>query len=68
MDWMRGDMSGAAVVCATLDALLRLKMPVNVRVFVPLCENMLSGCALKPGDVITAMNGKTIQVKNSQLI
>ena len=59
---MRGDMGGAAVVCATIEALLRLRVQANIRAVVPLCENMVSGCATKPGDVVTAMNGKSIQV------
>lgn len=62
MDQMRGDMGGAAVVVATLLGVARLQLPLNVRVLVPLCENMPSGSAVKPGDVITAMNGTTIEV------
>ncbi|XP_062509821.1 cytosol aminopeptidase-like isoform X2 [Corticium candelabrum] len=65
MHLMRGDMGGAAVVCATIEALLRLRVQANIRAVVPLCENMVSGCATKPGDVVTAMNGKSIQVDNT---
>ena len=59
---MKGDMGGAACVVATVMALAQLDCPVNVVGLVPLCENMPSGNAVKPGDVVTAMNGKTITV------
>lgn len=59
---MRGDMGGAACVLATLDAVAKLKLPINLVVLVPLAENMPSGSATKPGDVFTAMNGKTVEV------
>jgi len=57
---MSGDMGGAACVLATLDAVDKLKLPVNMVVLVPLAENMPSGSAAKPGDVVTAMNGITV--------
>jgi len=62
MGLMKGDMGGAAVVCATMMAIADLKLPINVVGLTPLCENMPSGNAYKPGDVLTAMNGKTIEV------
>ncbi|KAL3273843.1 hypothetical protein HHI36_015269 [Cryptolaemus montrouzieri] len=65
MDHMRADMGGAASVTATLYAIAKLKLPVNLKVLIPLVENMPSGGALKPGDVITAKNGKTICVDNT---
>jgi len=65
MDKMRGDMGGAATVTATLKAVAELSLPVNMVVLVPLTENMPDGKATKPGDVVTAMNGKTIQVDNT---
>ncbi|XP_071828258.1 cytosol aminopeptidase-like [Apostichopus japonicus] len=65
MDLMRADMGGAANVAGALWAALTLQLPVNVVGLVPLCENMPSGVANKPGDVVTAMNGKTIQVDNT---
>ena len=68
MDLMKGDMGGAAVVCATMIAIASLELPVNVVALSPLCENMPSGCAYKPGDVVTAMNGKTIEVINYMCI
>jgi cytosol aminopeptidase len=65
MDEMRADMGGAANVVATIAALAELKVPVNVKGFIPLCENMPSGNATKPGDVVFAMNGKSICVDNT---
>lgn len=65
MDEMRADMGGAACVAATIAALAELKVPVNVKAFIPLAENMPSGRATKPGDVVYAMNGKSICVDNT---
>ncbi|XP_037048700.1 cytosol aminopeptidase-like isoform X2 [Bradysia coprophila] len=65
MDEMRGDMGGAAVVAGTIAALAELKVPVNVKGLIPLTENMPSGTATKPGDVVFAMNGKSICVDNT---
>ncbi|KAJ8317404.1 hypothetical protein KUTeg_005308 [Tegillarca granosa] len=65
MDEMRADMGGAACVAGTLFAVSRLNLPVSIKAFIPLCENMPSGTAVKPGDVVTARNGKTIQVDNT---
>ena len=59
---MKADMGGAATVSAAFEAIARLKLPINVTALTPLCENMPSGSANKPGDVVTAMNGKTIEV------
>ncbi|KAM8878495.1 cytosol aminopeptidase [Spinachia spinachia] len=65
MDAMRADMGGAATVCASIVTAAALKLPVNIIGLAPLCENMPSGKATKPGDVVTARNGKTIQVDNT---
>jgi leucyl aminopeptidase len=65
MDEMKDDMSGGASVMAVLLALAQLKPAINVTALIPAAENMPSGAALKPGDVITAMNGKTIEVLNT---
>ena len=62
MPLMKGDMGGAACVVATVMAIAQLDCPVSVVGLVPLCENMPSGNAVKPGDVVTAMNGTTISV------
>ncbi|CAK6973967.1 cytosol aminopeptidase [Scomber scombrus] len=65
MDAMRADMGGAATVCASIVTAASLRLPVNIIGLAPLCENMPSGKATKPGDVVTAKNGKTIQVDNT---
>lgn len=65
MGEMRGDMGGAACVIATMDAIAALNLPVNLTVLCPLAENMPSDRATKPGDVFTAMNGKTVEVDNT---
>jgi len=65
MGLMRGDMAGAASVVGSLLGIATLKIPRNVIGFMPLCENMPSGTAVKPGDVLVSMNGKTIEVDNT---
>uniref|UniRef100_A0A6Q2XSK9 Cytosol aminopeptidase n=1 Tax=Esox lucius TaxID=8010 RepID=A0A6Q2XSK9_ESOLU len=65
MDAMRADMGGAATVCSAIVTAAALKLPINIIGLAPLCENMPSGKANKPGDVVTAKNGKTIQVDNT---
>lgn len=65
MHEMKGDMSGGAIVMAALSAIAQLKLKVNVTAVVPATENLPSGKALKPGDVLKAVNGKTIEVVNT---
>jgi leucyl aminopeptidase len=65
MEEMKGDMSGGAAVISAMWALAKLRAPVNVTAVVPATENMPSGSATKPGDVLRAMNGKTIEVINT---
>jgi len=65
MEEMKGDMSGGAAVIAAMGAIARLKPSINVTAVVPATENMPSGTATKPGDVLRAMNGKTIEVINT---
>ncbi|CAG8520255.1 5807_t:CDS:2, partial [Scutellospora calospora] len=62
---MKGDMGGAAAVSSAMYGIAKLGLPINVIVSVPLCENMPSGHATKPGDVFKAMNGKSIEVDNT---
>jgi leucyl aminopeptidase len=59
---MKDDMAGGAAVMAALSAIAQLKLRLNVAALIPCTENLPSGEALKPGDVLTAMNGKTIEV------
>lgn len=62
---MRDDMSGAACVIAVMKLLNEFKPDIEVHGIVAACENMISGKAYKPGDIITAKNGKTIEVENT---
>jgi leucyl aminopeptidase len=62
MDRMRGDMGGAAAVLATMLVVGQLNLPLHVVGLVPATENLPSGSAYKPGDVLRAMNGKTIEI------
>jgi leucyl aminopeptidase len=62
MGEMKNDMAGGAAVMAALSAIAQLKPRINVAGIVPATENLPSGSALKPGDVLKAMNGKTIEV------
>jgi leucyl aminopeptidase len=59
---MKGDMAGGAAVMAALSAVAQLKPKINVTAIIPATENLPSGNALKPGDILTAMNGKTIEI------
>ncbi len=65
MGWMKTDMSGAATVIAAMRAIALLKPRVNVVALAPCAENMPSSTAQKPGDVLTVMNGKTVEVDNT---
>jgi len=65
MQEMKYDMSGGAAVIEATEAIARLGLPVNLTAVVPATENMPSGTAVKPGDIVTAMNGKTIEVNNT---
>ncbi|MFC2071012.1 M17 family metallopeptidase, partial [Chloroflexota bacterium] len=62
MEEMKGDMSGGAAVITAMSAIARLKPRINVLALVPATENLPGGTALKPGDVLTAMEGKTIEI------
>lgn len=65
MALMKGDMGGAAVVLSSFKAAVELKLSINLIALIPLTENLINGKATKPGDVITASNGKTIEVDNT---
>ncbi len=65
MEEMKGDMAGAAAVAGALVALARRKAPVNAIGFVGLVENMPSGTAIRPGDVVTSASGQTIEILNT---
>jgi leucyl aminopeptidase len=65
MHEMKMDMSGAAAVLETVSALAKLDLPIDVLAVIPSTENMPSGTAVKPGDIITQLNGKTVEVNNT---
>src|SRR4051794_36175241 len=65
MHEMKFDMSGGAAVIESMGAIAQLGLPVKITAVVPSTENMPSGHAVKPGDIVTAMNGKTIEVNNT---
>jgi leucyl aminopeptidase len=65
MDEMKFDMTGAAAVLGTIKALAAAGAPLNVVGVMPACENMPSGRATKPGDIVTSMSGQTIEVLNT---
>jgi leucyl aminopeptidase len=65
MQEMKMDMSGAAAVLEAVAAIAELRLPVDLVAVVPSTENMPSGTAIKPGDVITQYNGKTVEVNNT---
>jgi len=59
------DMSGGAAVLETVAAVAELRLPVNVAACVPSAENMPGGRATRPGDIITQLNGKTVEITNT---
>ena len=65
MDEMKYDMCGAASVLGVLQAVARLRLPLNLSVIVPAVENMPGGNASRPGDIVTSMSGQTIEILNT---
>ncbi len=65
MDEMKYDMGGAASVLGAIHAIAAIAPSINLVVIVPTCENMPSGKATKPGDVVTSMSGLTIEILNT---
>ena len=65
MDEMKMDMGGAATVLGTMLAAAQMKLPINLVAVVPAVENMPSGTAIRPGDILTSLSGKTIEVLNT---
>jgi len=65
MDEMKFDMSGGATVLGALRSAAELKLPINVVVIVAACENMPSGGAIKPSDIVTSMSGQTVEILNT---
>ncbi|MFN7646037.1 MAG: leucyl aminopeptidase [Acidobacteriota bacterium] len=65
MEKMKYDMAGGAAVLGAMQAIAQLKPPVAVTAIVPTVENMCGGRALRPGDIVTSLSGKTIEVLNT---
>jgi leucyl aminopeptidase len=65
MQEMKFDMSGGAAVIEAMGAIAELDLPVTVTAVVPATENMPSGRSMRPGDIVTAMNGTTIEINNT---
>jgi leucyl aminopeptidase len=65
MEWMKYDMSGAAGVLGAMEAIARLKLPINVVGLIGAVTNMPSGTAINPGDVVQASNGTFIEIVNT---
>ena len=65
METMKTDMSGAASAWGIINLVARTKQNIGLTVYTPIVENMVSGSAIRPGDVLKARNGKTIEVLNT---
>jgi leucyl aminopeptidase len=65
MDEMKFDMSGAATVLGAMRTVAELKLAVNLVVIIASCENMPSGGAVKPADIVTTMSGQTVEILNT---
>ena len=65
MDTMKTDMAGAATAWGVMSLISKLQIDIGLTVYTPIVENMPSGSAIRPGDVLKARNGKTIEVLNT---
>jgi leucyl aminopeptidase len=65
MEDMKGDMAGAAAVIGAMQVIASLKPAINVTALIPASENMLDGASYRPGDILRMMNGKTIEIVNT---
>jgi leucyl aminopeptidase len=65
MEEMKGDMGGAAAVLAAITAAAELALPIDVEAWVPMAENMPSGTAIRPSDILTMRGGTTVEVTNT---
>ncbi|MDO4231851.1 MAG: leucyl aminopeptidase [Lautropia sp.] len=65
MDEMKYDMSGAGSVFGVMQAVAQMKLKVNLTVIIAAAENMPSGTATRPGDIVTTMSGKTVEILNT---
>ena len=65
MALMKKDMGGAAVAAGLAEMIMRLGLPLRLRVLIPAAENAIAGDAMRPGDVLTARSGRTVEVTNT---
>ncbi|WP_397544006.1 leucyl aminopeptidase family protein [Roseovarius salis] len=65
MALMKKDMGGAATVMGLADMIMALRLPVRLRILIPAVENAVSGASFRPGDILTARNGMTVEVNNT---
>lgn len=65
MGWMKADMSGAAAVAGAMLNVATLELPLNVIAVIPLAENMLSGSAFRPGDIVITYSKKSVEIDNT---
>ena len=65
MALMKKDMGGAATVLGLARMIMALGLPVRLRVLIPAVENAVSGDAFRPGDILTARNGLTVEINNT---
>jgi len=65
MDEMKFDMSGGATVLGALRAVAELALPINLVIIIGACENLPSGTAVKPSDIVTTMSGQTVEILNT---
>jgi leucyl aminopeptidase len=65
MEDMKSDMAGGGAVVAAMGAIAELELPLRALAVVAACENMPGGSALRPGDVVTGLNGKTVEITNT---
>jgi leucyl aminopeptidase len=62
---MRGDMAGSAVMLSTICAASKMKLPINIVALTPLVENMPSGSAYRPGDILRSLSGQTVEINST---
>ena len=65
MEHMKADMTGGAEVLAAVRAAARLRLPLRLVSILPVAENMPGGRAMKPGDIVKTLSGKTVEVQNT---
>ncbi len=65
LEKMKSDMGGAAAVYAVVNLAAHQQLPVNIHAYIPLIENIIGGSALRPGDIVKSLSGKTVEILNT---